>query len=132
MSMGDTMTFIKFYTNKVDMSMDKWRKTHNKLMPLEPKFKLVCPICFINKFMECIANGMDLKEAIKEAVDYSSDIAFKSRNVFEQCNGQYRIDMIYKCMKCDYPLTFGVHIDKEYYEEIGGGYMHVPYMGVIE
>lgn len=122
------MDFIKFYSNKVEMSMKMWRKTHDKLMPLEPKFKLVCPMCFINKFTECVISGKELINSVKEAIEYSSDIAFKSRSVFSPGSGQYRIDMIYKCMRCDLPITFGVHIDEDYYNEIGEGTLHVPYM----
>lgn len=132
MNTGDNMSFIKLYTNKVEMSMEMWKKTHNKLMPLEPKFRILCPICFINKFIDCVLDGMDLLNSVREAMKYSSDIAFKSRNVFSPDKGQYRIDMIYKCMKCDMPITFGVHIDKDYFDEIGEGTLHVPYMGVIQ
>jgi len=93
--------FIKFYKNQEERAKEMWGYTYDKLIPLEPLFKLKCPVC-----------GSD-------------DVSFKHRNVFSPYRNQYRIDMYFKCMKCYHIFVFGVPIDKSYFEEIGIGSMHV-------
>ena len=119
------MTWIKFYEDKIERSKQKWKYTHDKLMPLEPRFQVICEQCFVNKLVEEIVNGRDVKEAIRIAFEYASDISYKHRTVFSPKPKEFRIDMHFKCMRCDRVITFGVHVEESYAKEIGFGTMHV-------
>ncbi len=116
---------IRYYPDKIERSMLMWERTHDRLTPLKPKFKVVCEQCFINELVEELKAGTDLKEAIMRAFERATDVSFKHRTVFSPSPGQYRIDMHFKCMRCDRVFVFGVHVDEDYAKEIGMGVLHV-------
>jgi len=119
------MTWIKFYEDKIERSKQKWRYTNDRLMPLEPRFRVICEQCFVNKLVEELECGKKLEDAVKTAIEYASDVSFKHRTVFSPSPNQFRIDMHFKCMRCDRVITFGVHVDGEYAKKIGFGTLHV-------
>ena len=114
----------------------KWAM-HEDDIGMRPKFRVTCGTCFRNSLIENFERAMREKSDIFEVcVNYAFSHSMRDlsegkfdmvlREVF--CSPltnigskAYHNDMHYKCAKekgCDVVKTFGVPVDKEYYDEL--------------
>lgn len=91
------------------MNPNLWKPVE-RIEGVEPQFDIVCPTCFIRKFLD---GTLDPKNPPLMYLRFSAltklDTVGKNSRA---CN------MYYKCFECDQTLPFGPPITEEHYEKI--------------
>ena len=90
-----------------------WSYTYRLRPPLEPKFRVICTVCFVNEVLE---RGLD--SALRKIDEF--EMVWKSASALERSYisegaSRYRIDMAFKCMKCSNVQWFGVPVSESYW-----------------